>query len=154
MSLARKQRRRIQRQMAYSGIKAEHADAIMQIAGEEVRAENLIAEAQPRIEFDTVMNYSTMVLWVLHTEFGFGHDRLVRFYKGLASLGECMTYGKENRKEKNPVDIKSLQQALKEECDLDFYADLQGGNQNADGNRAREKRDAARTDTICRKVQA
>ena len=29
-----------------------------------------------------------------------------------------------------------------------------GGNQNADGNRAREKRDAARTDTICRKVQA
>ena len=120
-SIARKQRRAMSRALSNVDKSGKAAAALIQIAG----TEKTIAELQPKIEQDTVMAFSTMVMWVLHNDFGFGNrpgtdakgqplGKLTKFYKALARLAGYM------KDKKTGVTLEDMQQALKDECGLDF----------------------------------
>ena len=120
-SIARKQRRAMSRALSNADKTGKATAALIQIAG----TEKTIAELQPKIEQDTVMAFSTMVMWVLHNDFGFGNrpgtdakgqplGKLTKFYKALARLAGCMKY------DGTKVTLEDMQQALKDECGLDF----------------------------------
>lgn len=120
-SIARKQRRAMSRAFASTETGKKGAQALIQIA----TSEKIIAELQTKIEQDAVMAFTTMVMWVLHNDFGFGNrpgngsdgkplGKLTKFYKALARLAGYM------KDKKTGVTLEDMQQALKDECGLDF----------------------------------
>lgn len=74
-------------------------------------AEAVVGMAQKEIEKDTVTNYSAMILWTLHTEFGFGKERIKRFH---TALEEISWHIKHN--ETSGMTIDSIRKALHDEC--------------------------------------
>ena len=74
-----------------------------------------ITETQKKIEYDTCMNYTKLVLMVLHDKFGFGEQRVAKFHRELAELSECISKGL--------VSIDDIGKALKTECKVNL-----GGN--------------------------
>ena len=120
-SIARKQRRAMNRAFAATEMGAKGAQALMHIAA----TEKAIADIQPKIEQDAVMAFTTMVMWVLHNDFGFGNrpgtgpdgkplGKLSKFYRALARLAGYM------KDKKVGITLEDMQQALKDECGLDF----------------------------------
>ena len=71
-----------------------------------------ITETQKKIEYDTCMNYTKLVLMVLHDKFGFGERRVAKFHNELAKLSECISKGL--------VSIDDNGKALKTECKVNL----------------------------------
>lgn len=70
----------------------------------------MLDKAQHNINVST----NTIVLAVLHEEFGWGHDRLMKFIEATAAYQKAMTdrYGTD-------CDALAMRRRLKEECDID-----------------------------------
>ena len=74
-------------------------------------AETVITETQSKIELDTVMNYSAIVLWALRTKFGFSTKRMQQFHEEVVNISDHLKNGKTSG-----VTIESIKQALRDEC--------------------------------------
>lgn len=58
------------------------------------------------------VNSMTLSMWVLHEEFGFGGERLRRFYRAMAKQATCIN--------EHYVKVTDIQQTLKDECGIGF----------------------------------
>ena len=56
------------------------------------------------------VNSMTLSMWVLHEEFGFGGERLRRFYRGMAKQATLIN--------EHYVKVTDIQRALKDECGI------------------------------------
>ena len=56
------------------------------------------------------VNSMTLSMWVLHEEFGFGGERLRRFYRAMAKQAQLVN--------EHYVKVKDIQQTLKDECGI------------------------------------
>lgn len=80
------------------------------------------------------MGYSeatVIMLWLLHTEYGFGKKRLAKFMHQITDFcGEHVLPGQEKQKdgEYRGITLEDMAEALKDECDIHF--DLENGMVN------------------------
>ena len=56
------------------------------------------------------VNSMTLSMWVLHKEFGFGGERIKRFYRAMAEQATCIN--------EHYVSVADIQQTLKDECGI------------------------------------
>lgn len=69
--------------MIYSKIAKHLYSAAFSNADEEAAFKRLIAEETRRFVAKAKTEIASMILWYLHTEYGFGKDRLKKFYEGM-----------------------------------------------------------------------
>lgn len=67
-----------------------------------------------RAQFNINVSTNSIILGVLHDQFGWGHDRLMKFIEATAAYQKAMTdrYGTD-------CDALAMRRRLKEECDID-----------------------------------
>lgn len=61
---------------------------------------------------EATVNTMTMAMVVLHDKFGFGEERLKRFFRSMAEEARCVNSGY--------VKIKEMQDMIRRECGEDF----------------------------------
>ena len=110
--------------------------ASMQMAAERGKAEKLLELAAPIYQADIreniIRQMFAMSFMALHDEFGFGRERIMRWYKKMLSLNhEALTSGS-----KTPLDDFIV--ALKDEYKFDLDAEMQKVNNEFD-RECREK---------------
>ena len=110
--------------------------ASMQLAAERGKAEKLLELAAPIYQADIreniIRQMFAMSFMALHDEFGFGRERIMRWYKKMLSLNhEALTSGS-----KTPLDDFIV--ALKDEYKFDLDAEMQKVNNEFD-RECREK---------------
>lgn len=110
--------------------------ASMQLAAERGKAEKLLELAAPIYQADirenVIRQMFAMSFMALHDEFGFGRERIMRWYKKMLSLNhEALTSGS-----KTPLDDFIV--ALKDEYKFDLDAEMQKVNNEFD-RECREK---------------
>jgi hypothetical protein len=104
--------------------------ASMQMAVERGKAEHLLKLAAPMYQQDirenVIRQMFAMSFMALHDEFGFGRDRIMRWYKKMLSLNhEALASGS-----KTPLD--DLIVALKDEYKFDLNAEMEKVNNEFD----------------------
>ena len=58
------------------------------------------------------VNSMTLSMWVLHEEFGFGGERLRRFYRAMAKQAKCIN--------EHYVSVADIQRTLHDECGINI----------------------------------
>jgi hypothetical protein len=101
-----------------------------QMAAERGKAEKLLELAAPMYQADIreniIRQMFAMSFMALHDEFGFGRDRIMRWYKKMLSLNhEALASGS-----KTPLD--DLIVALKDEYNFDLNAEMEKINNELD----------------------
>ena len=104
--------------------------AIMQMRAERGKAEKLLEIAAPAYQADirenVIRQMFAMSFMALHDEFGFGRERIMRWYKKMLSLNhEALASGS-----KTPLD--DLIVALKDEYNFDLNAEMEKINNELD----------------------
>jgi hypothetical protein len=104
--------------------------AIMQMRAERGKAEKLLEIAAPAYQADirenVIRQMFAMSFMALHDEFGFGRERIMRWYKKMLSLNhEALASGS-----KTPLD--DLIVALKDEYKFDLNAEMEKINNELD----------------------
>lgn len=104
--------------------------ASMQMAAERGKAEELLKLAAPMYQADIreniIRQFFAMSFMALHDEFGFGKDRIMRWYKKMLSLNhEALASGS-----KTPLD--DLIVALKDEYNFDLNEAMEQTNKEFD----------------------
>jgi hypothetical protein len=117
-------------------IKQKKELASMQMAAERGKAEKLLELAAPMYQADIreniIRQMFAMSFMALHDEFGFGRERIMRWYKKMLSLNhEALASGS-----KTPLD--DLIVALKDEYKFDLNAEMEKVNNEFD-RECREK---------------
>jgi hypothetical protein len=111
-------------------IKQKKELASMQMAAERGKAEKLLELAAPMYQADIreniIRQMFAMSFMALHDEFGFGKERIMRWYKKMLSLNhEALASGS-----KTPLD--DLIVALKDEYNFDLNAEMEKINNELD----------------------
>jgi len=104
--------------------------ASMQMAAERGKAEKILELAAPMYQADirenVIRQMFAMSFMALHDEFGFGRERIMRWYKKMLSLNhEALASGS-----KTPLD--DLIVALKDEYNFDLNAEMEKINKEFD----------------------
>lgn len=112
--------------------------ASMQMAAERGKAEKLLELAAPMYQADirenVIRQMFAMSFMALHDEFGFGRERIMRWYKKMLSLNhEALNSGS-----KTPLD--DLIVALKDEYKFDLNAEMEKVNNEFDAECKAEKK--------------
>ena len=77
-----------------------------QFAGEISRAATKTANSTATV------NSMTLSMWVLHKEFGFGTERIKRFYREMANQATCIN--------EHYVSVADIQRTLHDECGINI----------------------------------
>ena len=115
-SIARKQRRSLQRKLLVEDLKNEDTRKVLDVMSETMTADAMLKEIMPKFEADvrerTITTVMVFQLAMLRCDYGFGYERLKKFHRKFLHFAADM---KENR-----TPTRMLVDLLKDECGYDF----------------------------------
>lgn len=115
-SIARKQRRSLQRKLLVEDLKNEDTRKVLDVMSETMTADAMLKEIMPKFKADvrerTITTVMVFQLAMLRCDYGFGYERLKKFHRNFLHFAADM---KENR-----TPTRMLVDLLKDECGYDF----------------------------------